>query len=1134
MQPKFTLNNSWVFRAPSRLLLVIFLLFAGKINAQLYVNGNLSTGATSSNGTAAPAGFTWSEVQAGNTTAGFTNNITGFRLADNFVIPSGSWNITKMTFFAYSTGFAGASSPFNDVRVRIYNGAPNAGGTVVFGDVTTNRFLASTTAGMYRIFNATPGTTRQIWAIEATVNTTLAAGTYWVEWGVNNTTPLASNFTPASTVVGQVTQPGNNALQFNVGTNTWAPAVDGANPQDIYFTINYNTGPCSGTPAPGNTIASSAAVCPAVPFSLSLQNATSGSGVTYQWQSAPASSGPWTNISGATNSTYSSTLTATTWFRCEVTCSGNTGTSNPVQVSLNPPSACYCTPTYSNGCALGDFIANVTIPGTTLNNSSACSSPPFTYYSALPAAQLIQGGTYPVNVTVGPDNFGQFVRIWADWNQNGNFSDPGEAVGVSGNAGPNGTVTINMTVPSTATLGTTRMRVRGGDDAAPTAAQSCGASSSTFGEAEDYNININPCVPLAFTTQPSSTSTVCGGNATFTAAVSGSLPTYTWEYRVNASSPWLFVPNAAPFSGVNTATLTITNASQALNGYQFRVLVQGACTATDFSNIATLTVNPIVPVVNPASATICLGSVQALSLTNSVSAPTTVTFNASAGLPLAIPDNNLAGVNNTLAVSGIPAGAVITEVKVRMSIPAHTWIGDICAVVRAPNGQILNLDYFISGTGRSGLGMVNTTFSSLGGPLLSTGAAPYTGTFRADAVTTPAAGNPPSGPTGFTPTTNTWTPLFGTMNGNWTLALFDAFGGDVGSLTAWAVEVTYVSPVLAQGIWGGPAGTIFTDPAATVAYTGTPATTVYVKPTATGVNNYTVSYTTPTPCTSATTTVPVTVHSPITGISVTPATRAVCLGGSTTYTASTTGGSPVNYQWQVSTDGGITYTNISGATSATLTVSGVTNAMNNNRYRATTTGNVCGNVNSAPSTLTVLALPVVNITSSQLQLVPGRTTSITAQSTPAAQTATSWTWWYNGSPLVTTPPSNTNVLSGINIDRLGTYQAQVTDVNGCVNTSNILTVGSEASDRLWIYPNPTTGQFQVRLYYGSNVAEKRTVHIYNQLGQIIMSREIDLVSETPDYVRMDFDLTKQARGVYVVKVVHQYSGKIVSGLLIKQ
>lgn len=909
--------------------------------------------------------------------------------------------------------------------------------------------------------------------------------------------------------------------------------------------------PCTGTPAPGNTISNDPdnTVCPGVPFTLSLQNATTGSGVTYQWQSAPSVSGPWTNISGATFPSYTTNIATATAYRCQVTCSAgpNTGTSNPLLININPPSACYCTPTYANGCTLGDFISNVTLG--TLNNTSACSTPPFTYYSAVPAPVLVQGGTYPVRVTVGPDTFGQFVRVWVDWNQDGDFTDAGEAVGVSGNVGANGTAVINMTVPPTALLGTTRMRVRGGDDSAPTAAQSCGAANSSFGEAEDYNVTIQPCIPITFTSQPSSATITCGNNASFSVGVAGSVPAYIWEYRVNASSPWQFVPNSAPFSGVNTSTLTLTNVSQAYNGYQFRAIVSGACTAFDFSNTVTLTVNAIVPVVNPSSATICVGSVQQLTLTNTLGNADLINegFNVVSPLPAGWAAQNL---STTVGTTGWFQGN--TSVFPAQSGPADSYIGanfnnttganTISNWLFTPNINMKNGDVFTFWTRT----VSPATFPDRLEVRLSTnGASTNAGATSAsvgDFTTLLLSVNPTLTTTGY-PTA--WTQYTinlsglpaGITSGRIAFRYFVTNGGPAGANSDYIGidNVVYTSTGgPAQGIWGGPAGTIYSDAGATITYTGTPATTVWVKPTATGVNNYTVNFTTLTPCTSATTTVPVTVHSPVTGIAVSPSTFSVCLGSSRTLTASTTGGTPVNYQWQVSVDGGVTYSNISGATSSTYTVASVTSAMNGNRYRVTTTGNVCGTYTSTPSVLTVLALPTVSITSPVTQLVPGRTTSITGTSTPAPLNATSWSWTYNGSPLVTTPASNTNTISGINIDRIGSYRATVTDVNGCTNNSNTLVIGTEASDRLWIYPNPTTGAFQVRLYYGSDVAEKRAVHIYNELGQIIMTKEFNLVTETPDYLQMDFDLSKQARGVYVVKVVNKYAGTIVSGLVIKQ
>jgi gliding motility-associated-like protein len=90
---------------------------------------------------------------------------------------------------------------------------------------------------------------------------------------------------------------------------------------------------------------------------------------------------------------------------------------------------------------------------------------------------------------------------------------------------------------------------------------------------------------------------------------------------------------------------------------------------------------------------------------------------------------------------------------------------------------------------------------------------------------------------------------------------------------------------------------------------------------------------------------------PLPVISTQPVDAEVCVGGNTSYTvaASTAGATSTNIQWQVSTTGsGGPWTDLvngtsggvttGGATSTTLTLSGVTLAMNTNRYRAVVTG----------------------------------------------------------------------------------------------------------------------------------------------------------------------------------------------------
>src|SRR5690606_26021832 len=117
--------------------------------------------------------------------------------------------------------------------------------------------------------------------------------------------------------------------------------------------------PCSGTPAPGNTLSTLTTVCnSAMSFTLSLQNATAGTGVTYQWQSS-ANNSTWSNINLATSSTLTTSQSTNTYYRCQVTCSGNTGTSNSILIS-NSFLACYCAAANTSGCSFGDNISNVT------------------------------------------------------------------------------------------------------------------------------------------------------------------------------------------------------------------------------------------------------------------------------------------------------------------------------------------------------------------------------------------------------------------------------------------------------------------------------------------------------------------------------------------------------------------------------------------------------------------------------------------------------------------------------------------------------------------------------------------------------------------------------------------------------
>ncbi|MDP1726361.1 MAG: GEVED domain-containing protein [Bacteroidota bacterium] len=169
----------------------------------------------------------------------------------------------------------------------------------------------------------------------------------------------------------------------------------------------------------------------------------------------------------------------------------------------------YCIPTYVDGCATVDYIDSVWV-GTTLVNVSNCNGN-YNHYANVVWPTFYQGGTYTIKLSYGPDGT-QYSQAWIDYNNDGDFADAGEnlPVQVPANAGSNGKSFITFTIPVSNQSGLLRLRIRGGDDVQPSPTQYCGASNSTWGETEDYTINVDvaPLVTYVWTGTTSTDATV--------------------------------------------------------------------------------------------------------------------------------------------------------------------------------------------------------------------------------------------------------------------------------------------------------------------------------------------------------------------------------------------------------------------------------------------------------------------------------------------------------------------------------------------------------------------------------------------------------------------------------------------------
>ncbi len=255
---------------------------------------------------------------------------------------------------------------------------------------------------------------------------------------------------------------------------------------------------CSGTPTAG-TVTSSLKVCPDTDFSVIVENASfPANGLDRHWESSTDGVSGWTILTDSYDTEYSVSggISDTLYYRFIVTCtnSSESDTSGVIAVTFNPPSDCYCIPSYDINCIDRDRIAIVALAGETivLNNKTQCSNSGYGDYTNLPKPDLIQGNSYSLSVTSDATILTDVeLRVWIDYNQNGIFEDTEEIGNTAGLGMGTGTRVTNFTVPASIPDGTYRLRARLVNSPA-VAIDPC--DNEYAGETEDYLLYIaTPC-----------------------------------------------------------------------------------------------------------------------------------------------------------------------------------------------------------------------------------------------------------------------------------------------------------------------------------------------------------------------------------------------------------------------------------------------------------------------------------------------------------------------------------------------------------------------------------------------------------------------------------------------------------------
>ena len=964
-----------------------------------------------------------------------------------------------------------------------------------------------------------------------------------------------------------------NAVTGAMSGNKYRCVVSGGCPNTPVnsntATLTVNTANPTITSQPANT---SACVGTNASFSITVSGTN-----TYNWQVSTDGGVTWNNVVPAVTTT-TLTLTAVTagmnnnQYHCQVTggCPVSTISSNPATLTVTTGGiAITSQPANASGCAGTNASFSVTATGTSLTYTWQVSTDGgVTWNNIVPAvntATLTLTG-----ITAGMNNNqyrciinGPGACTAAGLNSNAATltvdgaaaitSQPSNAsvcignnatfsVTVSG-AGPtynwqvstDGGVTWNDVVPAVTTATLTITGVTAGmnnNQYHCVVGGSCSAGTITS-NAGILTVN----TPASITSQPANTTVCAGSNATFSVTASGSGLSYNWQVSTDNGVTW---NNVVP--AVTTSTLTLTAVTVSMNNNQYRCQVSIICNPVAVnSNAAILTVNTAPAISSqPANTTVCVGANATFCVT-ATGAGVTYQWQSSAGGCTGPWANIPAATAACYTITGVTAGMDGSSYQCIVSGTCTPAATSSCATLTvntpaAINVQPVNNSGCTGGTATfsvtaTGSGLTYNWQVSTDGGVTWNNVVPAvtTATLTLTGVTAGMNNNQYHCQVGGTCTAVPITSNAATLSLSTTVS-FTTQPVDAGVCAG--VDVTFTVAAVGTGLaynWqvSTDGGVTWND----VAPVNTTNSLTIFAPTV-SMSGYQYRCLASGACNPSgvnSNVVTLTVNTSVT-LTSQPADVVGCSGTAAVFTVTATGSS-ITYQWQVSVNGGpwVDLTNnppYSGVNTNTLTVANQGTSLNGNRYRLNASGAPCGGIISSNSALLdVNPLPVVVLTAASYSNITPyiRTTLYTTVSPPGSY---SYQWFRDG---VLVPSLNNLDKFAVTVDDFGAYDVIVTDnVTGCSsNRSNIASVDFAASGELFIYPNPSSGSFQVR--YFSSTATARTLNIYDSKGARVYSKAYTI---TDPYTKMDVNMDNAASDVYLVVVLDASGKRIATGKVV--
>ena len=506
----------------------------------------------------------------------------------------------------------------------------------------------------------------------------------------------------------------------------------------------------------------------------------------------------------------------------------------------------------------------------------------------------------------------------------------------------------------------------------------------------------NPNVYWGFTgstgalTNDQSFCIVFNANFTSTTVCEGSTTSFTDQSTTTSGQlitnwSWDFGDGTPVFSGSAAATYQNPTHTYLVAGnytVQETITVTNLQTSTVFQTVTVLA-PPIVAAIG--GMTVCAST--PVNLTGTVGGPSNAPLTiASSGTNnnIAIPDGGVSfgwtgtggsAATSTIPVTGLNTGWTFGSVTFNIT---HTWDGDVIVYLFDPCGNNIQLT---SALGGSGDNYTNTNFTPTASTTISSGVAPFNGTFV------------PSGGAAAWAAFIAASQGCGTANGNWQLLVGDDVSVDPGTLNAWSI--TFINPSTPTYVWAPT-----TNMTNSTSLTPTVSPTVNTTYTLTATNSYGCTDTAQTTVTIA----------PSLVISATPIT--ICAGQTATLVA--TGGS--TYTWSAGATVNPIHSDsatVSPLTTSTYTVTGTTGT-------CTGTGTVTVTVNSS-----------LIINANSVSICPGQTANLSANGGPVG---TTYLWSAGATP--TAPNAPTATASPLNT----TTYTVTGNSNGCTGSGTATVV----------------------------------------------------------------------------------------------